>query len=107
MILNIKNWVVGKIIKPAIPVIKQSIYVLDIVAAKIDDSLKALSTLGIQIDGTILNNIQNVLSAVSVVKAALIRVLEFLGEKGFNVQNTESLVNVDLNKEIEKLKELI
>lgn len=106
--INIKEWILNKLVKPAIPVLKQSVYVLDIVTAKVSDALKALETLGIKIDGTVLNNIQNVLSAVSVVRAALVKVLEFLGESVIvNVQDNKSLAQIDLNAEIEKLKKLI
>jgi hypothetical protein len=108
MIVNIKTWILNKLVKPAIPVLKQIVYVLDIVAAKINSSLTALETLGISIDGTVLTNIKNVLSAITVVRAAVIKVVEFLGETFDSAPFTaESLALVDLDTELEKLKKLI
>jgi hypothetical protein len=105
---NIKKWITNKLVSPAIPVLKQIVYVLDIVIAKIDSSIKALESLGIKLDGTVLTNIQNTLTAITVVRAAIVKVLEFLGEK-FEIQTSshEVLSKVDLNSEIEKLKNLL
>lgn len=107
MITNVKEWVLNKLVKPVIPIMKQIIYVIDIVKAKVDDTIKALETLGVSIDGTVLNNVKNVLSAMSVVRTALIKVLEYLGVSYTTVQDNLSLAKVDLNSEIDKLKKLI
>ena len=107
MIPNIKEWILNKLGKPVIPIMKQVIYVIDIVKAKIDDTLKALETLGISVDGTILNNIKNILSAMSVVRAALIKVLEYMGVTYTTIQDNQSLSKVNLNDELDKLKKLL
>lgn len=106
--MNIKTWVLNKLVSPIIPVLKQTVVVLDIVLAKIDSTLQALETLGIKIDGTVLNNIRNATSAISIVRTAIVKVLSFVGETfGIRTQFTESLANADLEKEIENLKKLI
>lgn len=106
--MNIKTWILNKLVTPAVPILKQSIFVLDIVVAKIDSVIKSLETLGIKLDGTVLTNIQNALSAVSVVRAAIVKVLDFVGINfGIKTQTNESLAQLDLNTEIEKLKSLI
>lgn len=106
--MDIKTWILNKLVAPAVPILKQGVYVLDIVVAKIDSALKALETLGIKIDGTILSSIQNALSAITVVRAAIVRVLAFVGETfGISKQSNEALAQVDLDAEIERLKQLI
>lgn len=106
--MAIKSWLLNKLVKPAIPVLKQIIFVIDVSKAKIDNALKSLEGLGITIDGTVLNNIKNVLSAMSVVKTALVSVLQFLGETfDVSTSSNETLAQIDLNSEIEKLKKLI
>jgi len=105
---NIKTWILNKLIQPVVPIIKQAILVLDIVVAKIDSVLKAMDELGVKLDGTILENIKNAMSAISIVRVALVKILKFIGET-FGVQNQsqEALANYDLNSEIEKLKSLV
>lgn len=106
--MNIKTWVLNKLVAPAVPILKQGVYVLDIVVAKIDSVIKSLETLGIKLDGAVLSNIQTALSAITVVRAALVKVLDFVGVTfGIQSQSNEALAAIDLNAEIEKLKSLI
>lgn len=106
--MNIKTWILNKLVAPAVPILKQGVYVLDIVIAKIDSVIKSLETLGIKLDGAVLSNIQTALSAITVVRAALVKVLDFVGVTfGIQSQSNETLAAIDLNTEIEKLKSLI
>lgn len=105
---NIKTWILNKLVQPVIPIIKQAVLVLDIVVAKIDSVLKAMEELGIKLDGTVLDSIKNAISAVTIVRLALVKILQFLGDT-FGVQNQsqDTLASYDLNAEIEKLKSFI
>lgn len=106
--MNIKLWVLNKLVTPVLPVLKQVIYVIDVVNAKIDSVISSLEVLGIKLDGTVLSNIQNILSAISVVRVALVKVLEFLGVT-FEIETKNNIIleQVDLTREIEKLKKMI
>jgi len=105
---SIKTWMLNKLVAPAVPVLKQVVVVLDIVVAKIDAAIKGLDALGIKLDGTVLVNIQNALSAITIVRAAIVKVLEFVGVNfGIQSQSNDVLAQADLNAEIEKLKQLL
>lgn len=106
--MNIKLWVLNKLVTPVLPVLKQVIYVIDVVNAKIDSVISSLEVLGIKLDGTVLSNIQNILSAISVVRVALVKVLEFLGVT-FEIETKNNIIleQVDLTREIEKLKKML
>lgn len=104
---DLKQWALNKLAKPLIPALQQSVKVLVIVEAKIKQALEALKTLGITIDGSVLNNINNVLTAISVVQVVLNKILEFIGAPVEAQTANDVLAQADLDAEIEKLKKLI
>lgn len=106
--MNIKLWVLNKLVQPVVPIIKQAVLVLDIVIAKIENTIEGLNQLGIKLDGTVLDNIKNAISAISIVRLALVKILQFVGETfGIESQYHEALASADLKSEMDKLKSLI
>lgn len=105
--MGIKAWLLNKLGTPMIPVLKQIVLVLSVATAKIEKVLESLKELGVQLDGTVLNTIENITSAITVVRAAVIKILGFLGETVEVEVQSGAYANVDLDSEIDKLKSMI
>lgn len=99
-----KNWLIGLLASPLLPILVQTYKVLLAVENTLNDILKAVTDLGIPVDTPIFDSVKTVITAVIAVKIAIVNTIEFLGG---SISIESQIEAMNLKEEIEKLKKTL
>jgi hypothetical protein len=101
--MSLGNWLLGRLTKKLLPIIEQTYTVANTIDITIKEILKKLPEAGIPHGTTVYENIKTLSGAIFVIKAALIKIIIFMG--GIIPNTTKEYTT--LNDEVEKLKDML
>lgn len=100
-----KTWILNKLARPLLPVLRQSHRVVVLLEIRLNDLKDALTKIGLPNDTTVFKTVADILGAVITVKAVIERIIVYLG--GELPIEASSLEGMNLASEVEKLKRLL